>query len=92
MSVSGTMIMLPKKWVPAADTPPPSEIRPHAAAAAFSAGPTSDPILIMKVNDGDILHHGAEFEFFKASVFLKLSKFYREANICYLVLRLLIID
>ena len=32
-----------KKWVPAADTPPPpSEIRPHAAAAAFSAAPTSE--------------------------------------------------
>ena len=31
-----------EKWVPAADTPPPpSEIRPHAAAAAFSAAPTS---------------------------------------------------
>ena len=31
-----------KKWVPAADTPPPpSKIRAHAAAAAFSAAPTS---------------------------------------------------
>ena len=38
MSVSGSMIMLPKNGF---QPPPPSEIRPHAAAAAFSAAPTS---------------------------------------------------
>ena len=45
MSVSGTTTVA-KKFVPAADTPPPRKIRPHAGAEAFSAAPTSVTLFI----------------------------------------------